>query len=69
MQEILMYKTLQILETTTNLKNINSIIEGGAQFVEVCQTWKEVIYIYIYTYVLGSKLLIFPYNRGWSSTQ
>ena len=23
----------------------------------------------IFTYVLGSKLPIFPYNRGWSSTQ
>ena len=24
---------------------------------------------YLFAYVLGSKLPIFPYNRGWSSTQ
>ena len=29
----------------------------------------DAFHVGIYLYVLGPKLTLFPYNRGWSSTQ
>ena len=47
---------------------VPGVLKGsGVQDDEGCVV--SMLDIYIYIYVPGSKLPLFPYNRGWSSTQ
>ena len=58
-----------ILATSTMKKVVlfSTVRYPNCQWSQRC--WQLQEYIYISTCVLGSKLPLFSYNRGWSSTQ